>query len=310
MNPALSVIFFTTASGAGYGLFVALIIALFSGVIQPTEWLGWVSLVVSFVLISSGLLSASLHLGRPERAWRALSQWRSSWLSREGVLAILAYIPMAVFAFQWLILGQFDAVTQISGILAALLGAATVYTTSMIYRSLTPIAAWANKYTTPGYLVFGLGSGVVLLNFIAAVDGQSNDALLIGGILSLFAMVKLKIYYWHHLDEEAPASTIGTATGLGHLGDVAPLEAPHTEDNYLLKEMGYRVARRHSARLRNIFMVVGLIAFAGLVLPMFITGVATLFSSAAVLLTLVAIAIERWLFFAEAKHTVTLYYCG
>jgi DMSO reductase anchor subunit len=28
-------------------------------------------------LVSVGLLSSTLHLGHPERAWRALSQWRS-----------------------------------------------------------------------------------------------------------------------------------------------------------------------------------------------------------------------------------------
>ena len=40
------------------------------------------------LLVSAGLLSSVGHLGKPLRAWRAFSQWRSSWLSREGVAAL------------------------------------------------------------------------------------------------------------------------------------------------------------------------------------------------------------------------------
>jgi hypothetical protein len=45
------------------------------------------------LLVSLGLLSSTFHLGHPERAWRAFSQWRSSWLSREGVAAVATYLP-------------------------------------------------------------------------------------------------------------------------------------------------------------------------------------------------------------------------
>ena len=35
------------------------------------------ALALALLLITAGLLSSLKHLGRPERAWRALSQWRS-----------------------------------------------------------------------------------------------------------------------------------------------------------------------------------------------------------------------------------------
>src|SRR3546814_4853981 len=83
MHPAASVIFFTTASGAGYGLLFLLGIAGAFGLAPPDLALGLVGFTLSLGLITAGLLASTFHLGRPERAWRALSQWRSSWLPRE-----------------------------------------------------------------------------------------------------------------------------------------------------------------------------------------------------------------------------------
>ena len=106
MHPAKSVIFFTTATGAGYGLFVWLAVMSVMGILPTDTVFSFTTLAIGFGLIVSGLLSSTLHLGRPERAWRALSQWRSSWLSREGVMAILTFIPLGLFAILWLFYKQ------------------------------------------------------------------------------------------------------------------------------------------------------------------------------------------------------------
>ena len=85
MHPAYSVILFTTASGAGYGLLLWLAAAAALNLVPRDPMLGFFGLGLAIALVTIGLLSSTLHLGRPGRAWRALSQWRSSWLSREGV---------------------------------------------------------------------------------------------------------------------------------------------------------------------------------------------------------------------------------
>ena len=79
MHPAFSVIFFTTASGAGYGLLGVLAVLAAWQVIPADRLSGIVGLGLAFVLVSGGLMSSTFHLGHPERAWRALTQWRSSW---------------------------------------------------------------------------------------------------------------------------------------------------------------------------------------------------------------------------------------
>ena len=94
MHPAYSVILFTTASGAGYGLLALLGLVGFNHGPASSLIFGLTAMVIALGLITIGLLSSTFHLGHPERAWRAFSQWRSSWLSREGVAAVLTYLPL------------------------------------------------------------------------------------------------------------------------------------------------------------------------------------------------------------------------
>ena len=71
MHPAPSIILFTTASGAGYGLLFLLGLAAPAGLLPPARAFGAVALGLALGLITLGLLASLLHLGHPERAWRA-----------------------------------------------------------------------------------------------------------------------------------------------------------------------------------------------------------------------------------------------
>ncbi|MCH8173488.1 MAG: dimethyl sulfoxide reductase anchor subunit [Proteobacteria bacterium] len=166
MHPAKSVIFFTTATGAGYGLLVALFAYSLLGEAPADNSFTWGAFFSAFFLIIAGLLSSTLHLGHPERAWRALSQWRSSWLSREGVAALFTFIPAGLFLYSWLTFGMTSIYTFLFGALTAILSLATVYCTAMIYVSLKAIPAWRNLWTLPVYLSFSIMTGTVLFNFL------------------------------------------------------------------------------------------------------------------------------------------------
>ena len=86
MRPAFSIIFFTVMSGFGFGLGALVALNLIEMPEMSDKILGSGN---DLYFAGAGLLSSTFHLGHPERAWRALTQWRSSWLSREGVLAII-----------------------------------------------------------------------------------------------------------------------------------------------------------------------------------------------------------------------------
>ncbi len=298
MNPSVSVIFLTTASGAGYGMLVWLGVLGVFGALPQARWFGVVAALLALALSAAGLLASTFHLGHPERAWRAVSQWRSSWLSREGVLGLVTNLPGLAFAIAW----WFGGPTMVIGLIAALCGLATVASQAMIYATLKPIRQWHNSFVLPNFLLLSLYSGAV---WLAAV-GAGTVAAVIGIVLAVITAL-VKWSYWRSIDAALPVATIESATGLGAIGKVRPLEAPHTEENYLLREMGYMIARKHAAKLRLIALVVGFVLPAVLLIIGFaVAGVAC--AAIAALAALAGIYIERWLFFAEATHTVTLYY--
>jgi DMSO reductase anchor subunit len=310
MHPAYSVILFTTASGAGYGLLIWLAVASLNDwtpIEQPT---GLVGFGLALGLITAGLLSSTAHLGRPERAWRAFSQWRTSWLSREGVLAVATYIPAVVLAMGWVFNEDNTGIFAIAALFTIPLALATVYCTGMIYASLPTIRQWHQPLTVPVYLALSLASGAILFTLLLSVfdEEEAGGAWISLGALAVAAV--LKWLYWRRIDEEPREHTAEAATGLGRIGKVRVLEQPHTQANYVMREMGYAVARRHAETLRRIVYVFAFAVPAVLVLAVFEPaswlGIAG--SALATLSMGAALVVERWLFFAEAQHVVTLYY--
>lgn len=307
MHPALSIVFFTTASGAGFALLMLTGIAVPLGLLPNNTGFAVLSLVLAGMLAVAGLLSSMLHLGRPERAWRAFSQWKTSWLSREGVLSVLTFIPAAIFAIGWVVFGRVGGFAGLCGFLAAVLAGGTVICTGMIYASLKPIRQWHNRLVVPIYLALALMSGLLLLDLIVRIWVRPHAIPVLTLTVSVVAWW-LKERYWRFIDTASAPSTVESATGLGRRGRVHMLEPPNTEENYLLKEMGFRIARKHRLRLRLIARI------AGFAVPILATAAALLgvfpllAALVAVLCAALGLVVERWLFFAEAKHTVMLYY--
>lgn len=306
MHPSLSVIFFTTASGAGYGLLALLGVFAPLGVVSRDPLFGFAALALALAAITAGLLSSMFHLGQKQRAWRAFSQWRTSWLSREGVASVVTYIPAGLFGLAWVFLGT---VSPAAGVLAALGAVVTVFCTAMIYRSLKPVPRWYNRWVVPNYLALALMSGALWLAFVLQIFG-ARPAINGLAIAAVVLAAVLKLAYWRFIDAAPATSTAESATGLGAIGKVRLFEAPHTSENYLLKEMGFQIARKHAARLRRIALGLGFAVPCLLsVVPLLAAGgpaLAATFVAAA--LGTFGIFVERWLFFAEAQHAVTLYY--
>lgn len=325
MRPTFSIILFTVLSGAGYGLLFLLGLDLALGaptILPPLAGAGeavamsdprlasMVALGTGLLLTTAGLLASVAHLGKPLRAWRAFSQWRTSWLSREGIAAVLTSVP--AFAIAVLLL----APTQLTWAMRLLGGTLmsccvlTVFCTARIYGSLPPVRAWSNAFTTPAYLLLGLYSGA--LWFVAlrgAPDRFSPTSATLWVVVGLFALATasalLKRRYWISLDADVPVSA-GHATGLDRFGHVQRFEQPSTEENYLTHEMGFVLARKHARKLRAIaFWSILLAPLATLSLGWVIGWPAACLALA---IGMTGVFVERWLFFAEARHAVMAYY--
>jgi len=310
MHPARSVIFFTIASGAGYGLLIALFAFSVLSDAPADNSFAVGAFGSAFFLIVSGLLSSTFHLGHPGRAWRALSQWRTSWLSREGVTALLTFIPAALFLYSWLTFGMASLYTLATGAMTAILSLATVYCTAMIYASLKAIPAWRNIWTLPVYLSFSIMTGTVLLNFMAELFALQTSRLPLYSAIGFLAFGYLfKGFYWVFQRRAPAVATIQAAIGLKGK-TVRQLDPPHDSANYLMDEMGYRIARKHSQQLWPLSIFFGFLTPTTILALSFYNNLGSdiIPAGLALIYMTLGVVIERWLFFAEAKHVVTLYY--
>ncbi len=310
MNPAYSVIFFTTAAGAGYGLVSLAALFGLTGAVPVDRGLGAVALGLGTALVTGGLLSSTLHLGHPERAWRAFSQWRSSWLSREGVLAVVAYVPLGLTMWGWIGEGSLAGVYRISAIALVGVSVLTVVATGMIYATLRTVPAWRQRTTVPLYLLFAWVSGGLWFQAIAGAFGFRSVTVAVTVLAGIGVTWLVKEAYWRAIDGRGRELGTEHAIGLAEREPVRLLDAPHTRENFVQREMGYQVARKHAKKLRRIAMI------SCFTLPFLLTGL-SLVTPAAVSVTATVLAalcasfgvvVERWLFFAEAKHISTLYY--
>lgn len=315
MNPALSVIFFTTMSGAGYGLLAWTALAALTGQAPARPLLA--SVLLALVLSTLGLLSSLFHLGKPGRAWRAFSQWRTSWLSREGVASLLT-AAVAVALLAALLPGMLDAMAlgapvHLGGagltvaLLAIACAIATVYCTAMIYASLKPIPAWRHRLVPIVYLLFAVFTGGVLFRALLRLSDPQAGAMPLPLVTLAVLLAVFKLMYWRDIDRTPLPATRGDAIGLPRR-QVDVFERPHTEANYLTREMAFVVARRHARWLRALAVVL----FGAVPVLLLVTVLAGHATPAlwwfAAIAALGGAFVERWLFFAEAKHLVTLYY--
>ncbi len=289
MHPAPSIILFTVLSGFGFGL-ISIV-----GLLQFLSQISAVNIIIfsliGLIFSTVGLISSFFHLANKKNAIKSMSQWQTSWLSREAISSIFC-LSVVVGNIGWVFI-QNRYINEV-GIVLFLLSLFTIFTTSMIYAQLKTVPSWNNILTPALFIFAALGGGSILL-----MDYASLVLLLIFGIL--------QVWFWYIADQSFmyKETTIGTALGFSKNENIRAFDVAHTNRNYLLNEMVYKVARKHAIKIRYISF------FAAFVFPMSLTLIFPGNFSVSVFMLvfhLVGIYFSRWLFFAEAKHSVSFYY--
>jgi len=313
MKPAFSIIFFTVSSGAGLGLLalIALVDMLAHGVLP--NYALWRGALLGLGLVAAGLASSVLHLANPRNAWRSMVRVRTSWLSREAVAALALFAVVAAYVL--LLTGDTGGAPRVLLAWATcVLAWAVLVCTAMIYASLKPIRQWHTRWTPANYLLLGHWSGALLLAAIACAYTTHAGALLaLAALLGALALAA-KLAYWQAIGAGMPALTleraIGVAEGVRGAGPLSVaharlLDVGHSHGTFLTREFGFVVARRHARTLRVVALVLGF----GVPLAWLVAGIASWPAAlGAVGSCIIGLLIERWLFFAEARHTVRLYH--
>lgn len=314
MKPAFSIIFFTVGSGAGLGLLA--LTALFD-VFSPgslSSQVVWRSALLGLALIAAGLASSTMHLANPRNAWRSFARIRTSWLSREAALAV-ALFPVAGLYVLLAEQGSVGLGRSLLALASVLLAWAVLVCTAMIYASLKPIRQWHTRWTPVNYVLLGHWSGALLLGAAASAYMTMPAALLVLAAALGFAALVAKLGYWYAMSRGAGTAlshAIGVEFGVRAPG--APptvaarlLDVGHSRATFLTDEFGFVVARRHAGLLRAVALV---LAF-GLPLGFLVWGHSYGYwqtTLAIALCGMIGLLVERWLFFAEARHTVRLYH--
>jgi DMSO reductase anchor subunit len=302
MHPAPSVISFTTLLGAAQGLVVAAGIATLNGTEIPhLAALLWIAVVM--LVISLG--ASFFHLGHPERAWRAMAMWRTSWLSRE-VIVLPVFISLTGL---WAILATIGHSPRWLIVLLLALAALLWICTAMIYACLKFIQEWAHPLTLINYTLLGLASGVVLLCSLLALLAPGSQLLAVATPWAIALTVVALGSRAMSLQRNAslrPASTLQSATGIRQ-GCVRQISMGMSAGAFNTREFFHG---RGSFFVRHVRTLMFVLCFAAPVIAL----VAAARSDAAWLAALAfplqyaGLLAERWLFFAQARHPQNLYY--
>jgi len=320
MKPSLSIIFFTVSSGAGLGLLALLALCDLIDRALPLELL-IKGIALALALVAAGLASSVLHLAKPSNAWRAFSRFRTSWLSREAVFAACLFpLALGYGALAWT--GGGGVLRALLALGVALLSWAVLISTAMIYASLKPIRQWHSTWTPMNYLLLGHWSGAILLLGLARLHGAHERSFgWLAGMLGIAAVIS-KIGHWRATTAGArEAPTLERAIGVPQYPNeyaskgVNPpgmtvararlFDLGHSHGTFLTNEFGFVLARRNAVALR----VAALAAGFGVPAAWIVSGTTSATAAAiAVAVCLAGLLAERWLFFAEAQHTVRLYH--
>lgn len=325
MRPAFSVIFLTTLIGAGQGLFLALytgqLYSFFDLLpLQDSHAFYAGGSALSLTFLGGGLAASFFHLGHPERAWRAATQWRTSWLSRE-VIALTAFMA-TVFLYglaHWLcwrtplltLPGERPVdPTLLLGALGTLLCFALFISTAMIYACLRMLQEWHTPLTVINFILMGGSSGFVLAGCFAAVVAPQLAGFYAGWAVILTVLAcTARVASLVRNARLKPKSTIRTAIGVKH-----PRIAQKTQGgmggSFNTREFFHG---KHPAFLRAIkpaFLILAFIAPLALLATSLAASqyLSPLLLAFAFILQYIGLVAERWFFFAEANHPQNHYY--
>lgn len=307
MNPAFSVIILTTVVGAAQGLVVALAIAVLAGADLGPALLSN-ALLVAGVMLLVGLGASFGHLGRPERAWRAASMWRTSWLSRE-VIVLPAFI--GTVALWWLALRNGDpaALATVWLPLAAIALAALLwYCTAMIYACLRFIEEWSHPLTLVNFVLIGLSSGLLLAAALGTIAGADAFVGKVGvaAIAATLIAWATRVAALRRNATLRHRSTLQTATGIAS-PRLVQKSMGFTGGSFNTREFFHRATQLGLKRMRLALLVFGYLLPA-LAAIAALAGAGAWLWIAAVLVQAPGLVADRWFFFAQARHPQNLYY--
>jgi len=307
MRPQFSIIFFTTLAGMAQGLLFFIALLNIEAPVLSAPFLLMLALPVSFILLTLGLVASFFHLGHPERAWRAAMMWRTSWLSRE-VIALPAVMLMTAMTFFFVASGLVPAWIWAILLISIL---ALWICTAKIYQCIRFIQEWSHPSTLSNFILLGLTSGGLLLEFLLMLWNDPDTPFgvgLISGLnfILLFIALNLKLWIWRRNQQLKPKSNLASATGIKG-SNIRQTSMGFMGGSFNTREFFHHQTDRVISNIRKIILLMTYIGpMILLAFSMSSPNIAQI--AIALLMHYIGLLAERWMFFAEANHPQNLYY--
>jgi sulfite dehydrogenase (quinone) subunit SoeC len=319
MNPAFSVVFLTTLIGVGQGLFLALFSSQAYSVVNvlPAQSGGFYALGGGIVLafLVGGLVASFFHLGHPERAWRAATMWRTSWLSREVIVlpvfmglvfvyAVVNGLGLDADLYGFGVSGQVPLSIGVAGVVVALY---LFLCTGMIYACIKFLQEWATPMTPFNYFLLGTASGFTFAAAYAQLAAPALMSFFAGWAITLTLVALLARAYTLIRNARLKAkSTVQTAIGVRH-NRVEQRAMGMMGGSYNTREYRHGKTLLFMKSVKWIFLVLVFpVPVALLWLGMNSENLSLLMAAFAV--QYIGLLFERWFFFAQSNHPQNLYY--
>ena len=273
--------------------------------------------LISVGLLALGLFSSFFHLGHPERAWRSVAKWKTSWLSREVIVLPLAMVMILLYGAAhyfnltfplFTILGETKASpTMLLGGIASIVTIALFICTAMIYGCIKFLQEWHSPLTVVNFCLLGLASGFTLATALSAYMGTeitqffASTAIFLTIVAAFFRIASLI-----RNSKINPKSDLKSAIGVNH-PVIKQTAQGSMGGSFNTREYFHGKKKSFVRNIKYIFLI---LAF---VIPLVL--LISSFSKTVFIIPVIAFAIqmlgllaERWYFFADAKHPQNLYY--
>jgi DMSO reductase anchor subunit len=314
MHPEMSLVLLTVLAGAGQGVFIMLVVldTLFSGTGIISTQFSIYSCIVAIACQVVGIIASTLHLGNPERGWRASLMVKNSWLSRE-VITLSAAAGSAVLYLAALYFGLSGSLRLIIGAVGVFAAIGFYISSSMVYASVSFIKEWANAFTPVNFFIFGITSGFAvafsIMNFTDTyplLNYMVNVMLIFLGLISF--VMKLLSYKYN----AGVYVSVNTKNAVGiNDPDIKLMDMGTSYAHYNTKEYFHPVTEKGLAAAKI------QVAAAAFIVPVAIwmvtaSGAAGSFnavlSAAAAISMIGGLILERRLFFIQGNNIQNLYY--
>ncbi len=313
MHPEMSLVFLTVLAGIGQGIFILYFVLemVLVGTLSPV--FAYTSILSCIVLQYLGSAASLLHLGNPQRAWKAVRMWKHSWLSRE-ILTMGGFMGIVHLYLLSMYFGIGFTEHVILGSIAILFSIGFYVSSSMLYATIRFIKEWANGFTPLNFALSGLlvGSsiGFTLLHLIQSdLPGlKAVNVLVI--LLTCMAMI-IKMLTFRFNSKVYVPITLKNALGVND-PNIRLMDMGAAYDHYNTIDFHFPLTQRQLQTQKAIIILfIFILPLIGWLLMLYtnlgnIINIVIGFSNVG--LMMLGYLIERRLFFIEGNHLQNLYY--